>query len=116
MNQQQLFTPTLNGFVANVAAERDRDIDARFEAWLAACPDVWPLFLEIARKVKAAGYKRYSADAIGHQIRWHFQITRREAEWKMNDHFTSRLARKLMREHAAEFEGFFELRQLRAVV
>lgn len=91
----------------------DATIDARFAKWLEEVPDVWPLFVRLCDEVRTRGYQRYSADAISHRIRWHFNIEKRCGEFKMNDHFTSRLARKLI-EEKPEYEGFFELRKLRS--
>ena len=57
----------------------------------------------------------YSADAIMHRmhrIRWHYEIDYYElGRFKINDHYASRYARKLMKERP-KFDGFFELRVL----
>jgi hypothetical protein len=90
------------------------DIDARFAEFDAANPDVWAAFERFTRQAIAAGRERYSADAILHRIRWHMAIeTTRDGERKINDHFSSRYARK-WGETYPELAGFFETRTLRS--
>jgi len=67
-------------------------------------------FIELAREVKRAGRRRYSADAILHRIRWHFVIEQRRGDWKANNNDTSRLARWAMANHR-DLEGLFETRR-----
>lgn len=67
-------------------------------------------FERIALEVKAMGYRRYSADAILHRIRWHYQIEKGDHAFKCNDHFTAPLARWFMTRHP-ELPKFFELRE-----
>lgn len=93
-----------------------RSIQDRFEHWLEANPHVFELFKQFARQARAAGRRRYSADAILHRIRWHVNVEMAPVdgeEWKCNDHYSSRLARKLI-EQDASFANFFELRELRS--
>lgn len=93
----------------------DAGIDARFAAFDAANPEVWKLFVQFADELRRAGRERYSADAILHRIRWHYAIRqdRPAGDFKINDHFSSRYARKLMQTDGA-FAEFFELRRLRS--
>lgn len=67
-------------------------------------------FVELAREVKRAGLKRYSADAILHRIRWHFVIEQRRGDWKCNNNITAPLARWAMAHHQ-DLEGLFETRR-----
>lgn len=83
-------------------------MDAMFDA---DQPGVYALYAELAEKVRAAGFTRYSSDALLHRIRWHHQVERGDRDFKCNDHWTAYLARRLMREHP-DFAGFFELRRL----
>jgi hypothetical protein len=75
--------------------------------------DVCQLFEHLAFKVRNAGYSRYSADAILHQIRWTYQIERGHRDFKCNDHWTATLSRWFMNKHT-HMSGFFELRELRS--
>ncbi len=90
-----------------------KDIDDRFQNYIIANPRVFTLFWQYAEMVRATGRKRFSADAIVQQIRWHVNIElKRTDEFKINDHYSSRLARLLI-ERDPTYEGFFELRELR---
>lgn len=91
------------------------DIDAiqrDFDQFHADHPEVFSKFHEYAEELWQRGYRRYSADAILHRIRWHFHIERGNRDWKLNDHFTSRYARLLASTYG-KFAGFFEMRRLR---
>lgn len=75
--------------------------------------DVAALFDHLAVQIKARGFTRYSADAILHRIRWHYQIERGQRAFKCNDHWTAPLSRWCMRKHP-ELKRFFETRERRA--
>jgi hypothetical protein len=72
--------------------------------------DVLNLYETLAFQIIAAGYKRYSSDAILHRIRWTMKIERGDREFKCNDHWTAPLSRWFMERHP-EHEGFFETRE-----
>lgn len=69
-------------------------------------------FVELAQRVKDAHHRRYSADAILHQIRWFYTIEQRRIHFKINNNWSSVLARWAMENHP-ELEGFFETRVLK---
>lgn len=78
-------------------------------------PEVCAKFEELALGLadgSLSGYqfKRYSADAILHRIRWHFTVERRDRAFKVNNNWSSILARWWLSRHP-EYEGFFELRE-----
>lgn len=83
------------------------DTDENFDR---ANPGVYTLFVSLADQVRNTGRERYSSDAILHRIRWHFQIEQGNRQFKCNDHWTSYLARRLIRDRP-DFKGFFELRR-----
>lgn len=72
--------------------------------------DVCELFETLALRVYANGYKRYSADALLHRIRWEHHIERGNRAFKANDHWTAPLARWFLANHPDK-KGFFELRE-----
>lgn len=81
------------------------------EGWPEGIPqEIARLFEELALQVKAQGFKRYSADALLHRIRWHMHVERGRRDFKCNDHYTAPLARWFLRRHP-EYDGFFELRE-----
>lgn len=88
-------------------------IQADFDAFHEAHPEVFGKFHEYAEELYQRGYRRYSADMILGRIRWHFNIERGDRDFKLNDHFTSRYSRLLMSTYS-KFAGFFETRQLKA--
>lgn len=88
------------------------DIQRRFLRFHEENPHVYDLLRRFSLQARRRGRTRFSIDAIYHRARWHTQIETTDPDWKLNDHYTSRYARKLMDEEP-ELEGFFELRDLR---
>lgn len=76
---------------------------------------IFTLFERFALNVINVGRKRYSADAILHRIRWHYQIERGDDSFKCNNDWTSELSRWFMEKHP-EHLGFFETRTRRHAV
>ena len=106
----------MQGTLFDLRKPRCGTIAERFTAWIEAHPQVFELFKQYATEAMAAGQRRYSADALVQRIRWHLTVETVPTdgtEFKINDHYSSRLARMLV-EAEPKFEGFFELRQLRA--
>lgn len=95
---------------------RHLTIQERFEEWLAT-PDGVTVYHELvlrAKRLQQAGWRHYSHKAIVESIRYDRNIhVGPEAGFKINDHYTSRLARLVMEENF-ELDGFFEIRELRA--
>lgn len=92
---------------------RRRSIQERFEAYHAEHPEVYELIRLYSAKVREAGFDRFSIDAIFQRIRWYHHIEKRDGDFKLNDHFRSRYARKLMDEDES-FADFFEIRALKS--
>ena len=94
----------------------EHGIQERFERFDRDHPQVYEELLRCCRRWKSAGGGRWSIDAAYHVVRFERVIAGladpREA-FKLNDHYTSRYARKILREHP-EMEGLFELRGLRS--
>jgi hypothetical protein len=92
--------------------DKARTIQERFEKFHAEHPDVYQLFKRFAFELLDAGRKRYGSDAIIQRIRWHMATSSQGSpDFKINDHFSSRYARKLI-EDCPQFADFFELRRL----
>lgn len=75
-------------------------------------PDIVTKFEQYALEVHRRGFKRYSADALLHRIRWHAHIERGDRDFKANNNWTAQLARDLMNKRP-ELRGFFETRERR---
>jgi hypothetical protein len=72
--------------------------------------DVCVLFERLALRVWAAGHIRYSADAILHQVRWHYTIDQGDRDFKANNNWTAPLARWFLANHPDKAR-FFETRK-----
>jgi hypothetical protein len=72
--------------------------------------DVCELFETLALRLRVRGFRRYSARAILHQIRWHHHVDRGDRGFKANNNWTPGMARWFMERHP-EMDGFFELRE-----
>lgn len=109
-----LFTLAASPAAQVVEPDRDLSIDERFAMFDAANPAVYAAFRRHAETLLNAGRKHYSSDAILHRVRWDFALqTTGEGGFKINDHFSSRYARKLAAEDP-RFAEFFEFRTLRS--
>lgn len=88
-------------------------IDEAFSQYHAAHPEVYASFCAIALGLIRRGHQHYSADAILHVIRYKVAIKKDVLSLcKINNNFTSRYARKFMRDYP-KHEGFFETRVLK---
>ena len=77
--------------------------------------DVAMLFEKIALQLVDEGFKRFSADAIVHQIRWTHRTKWIAGDFRCNDHWVAPLARWFLDRHPnLKEQKFFELRQTRA--
>ena len=86
---------------------------ARFEDYDQRHPEVWDLFVRFATEAHDAGRARYSARAIVHRIRWECSVQRHDGDaFRINDHFASHYARKLIDSDPVRFGSFFELRTI----
>ena len=73
-------------------------------------PDhVADMFVELANQVRARGFTKYSARAILHRLRWHYQIERGDIHFKVNNNYSARMARWYMKNIPGTL-GFFEIR------
>lgn len=91
-------------------------IQARFEAFHAAHPEVYRMLLRFARQyVQATGRSKVGIRMLWERMRWEVHIAGlpdKNEDFKLNDHYHSRYARLLARE--PDLANAFELRELRA--
>lgn len=95
---------------------RHLTIQQRFEEWLATRDGqlVYGEVIARALLLRERGWTHYSHKAIIESIRYDHNIrVGPEAGFKINDHYSSRIARRLMTEYPS-LDGFFETRELRA--
>jgi hypothetical protein len=89
-------------------------LQARFLAFHAANPHVFARFADAARRLKRQGRRRFGAKAIVEEMRWHTGVATEGDPYKLNNVWTSRYVRLLVSAYPGEFDGFLELRRLRA--
>lgn len=89
------------------------DIDARFAAWIKANPHVLDEFCRRAFVLKQAGYWCIRGKRIVEEMRDDYKAQTTGDKYKLNNSFTSRLARAAVERHP-ELDGFFEFRELRS--
>ena len=91
-------------------------IDQRFAEWIKT-RDGQVVYLELvdrAQRLWRAGWRHYSHKAIIETIRYDQNVSvGPDAGFKINDHYSSRLARKVMAD-CPNLDGFFEIRELRS--
>lgn len=79
-----------------------------FLAFYRESHDVYEAFVRMSLKMRRKR-ERYSADAILHAVRWERDLADSTSDWKVNNNFSSWLARLAMARHPV-LQGFFELR------
>jgi hypothetical protein len=91
------------------------DIQQRFEEFHEANPQVFYELAELATQAWEKGRTRISIETLYNHLRWeHWMNTDDPAsDYKLNDHYTSRYARKIMEEFPL-LDGIFETRDLRS--
>lgn len=96
-------------------SSRDATFEERFNRFLDLHPEVYTEFKRLAFQLVARGVTHYGAKAIMEVIRFHRTVNAQDERepFKINNDYTSRLARKLIDEDT-RFTHFFELRELRS--
>ena len=111
MNQLQLPLETLEATIQPKYV-KEATIDERCDAFIAANPKVWKCFVNICLEVRRAGVRQWSSKAAFEVMRYMATLQSVGEDFKLPNDFTSRFARRAMRE-VKELNGFFELRSLR---
>lgn len=95
---------------------REATIEAAFNAYHAAHPNVCDELIRMSREAKAAGRRRIGIGMLFEVLRWNAIIAGlpdpHEA-YKLNNNYRSRYVR-LIEERAPDLIGFFEKRALKA--
>lgn len=90
-----------------------KPIDSRFEAFHAANPSVFRLFVAFAEKALSAKKKRFGAKAIAERIRWELGVETIGDSFKLNNSYVSRYARLVAKERP-DLAPLFEIRRLKS--
>lgn len=84
------------------------------EKFLADHPEFYPEFVRRARALKQRGFKKFSADAILHGMRYDRAMQTNSTDtYKVNNNLSSRLSR-FVEKREEDLRGFFEQRELKA--
>lgn len=99
----------------NYAELNGETIQEAFLKYDSENPKVYEYFCKYAQQVLDKGIRKYSSKLILGRVRWHLSFDLKgEYEYKINDAFTSRYARKFAFDHP-EHENFFNFRGLRSM-
>lgn len=101
--------PDLLGWKPPTAEEQ-----AKFDAFDAANPRVWQLFVRFTQERIRLGFRHYSADAILHRVRWDTDTVADDGSgFKINNNWTSFYARKWAAAYPQQAD-FFRRRRAKA--
>lgn len=105
----------MNEHLAEIPLSRGQKLDYEFDKFISENPHVYEKFRMLAVKVKARGFERWGAKSLWEVLRWDLAVSSNAHadQPKLNNNYTSRMARKLMEEDHEEWDGFFELRKLK---
>lgn len=90
-------------------------LDERVDLFVECNPDFYARLVNMARALVARGRKRVGMKMILEVCRWDYYMSTDDptSQFKVNNSYGSRLARRIMDEHP-ELEGVFETRELRS--
>lgn len=94
-------------------AEQKQTIQESFEAFDELNPHVFDYLVRLAMQARRAGAQRIGIGSLFEKLRWDYMIQTGDFEFKLNNNFRSRYARKIMDE-VPELRGMFEVRNLRS--
>ena len=86
------------------------DLRARYATFLSKNMELFAEFAEFAYQAKNTGFEKYSAKAIMERVRWERDLHSEGEQFKVNNSYTSLMARTLVSLRPEDFENFFELR------
>lgn len=91
-------------------AQTREQMQAKFDAFHAANPHIWALFLKFTREALLSKRKRFGARMIWERMRWYTTIeAKTSGDYRLNDHWPPFYARLFVQTYP-QYEGFFQLR------
>ena len=93
--------------------EADPDLVERFHGYYERNPDVYEEFAKLATDMKKTGRKKYGAWVLVQALRWHRDLQAVGDVFKINNDYIALYARLLVHDDPV-FEGFFEMRRMKA--
>ena len=73
-------------------------------------PRVYELFKQFTFEVINKGFRKWSADAVMHRVRWEASVITDDPQFKINNNYVAFYARLFMAEYP-QYQGFFETRK-----
>jgi hypothetical protein len=92
----------------------ERTFQERFEEFHRDNPHVYRRLVKLTRDLKGRGHNRIGMRMLWEVLRWQsmMRTLRDEGDYKLNDHYHARYARRIM-EQEPDLDGVFELRRLK---
>ena len=84
-------------------AKKARDFDRQN-------PDFYKILNRLVADAKKAGINKYGIKGLFEVMRWHYQIEKRNGDFKVNNNYAPYFARKLMAQFDG-LDGFFDIRE-----
>lgn len=90
----------------------ESEADKRFREFDAKNPHVYPQLCKLARELKAQGHQKIGMQMLFEVIRWRSMLKTTDTDFKLNNNYAGRYARKVMSENP-DLDGIFETRTLK---
>jgi hypothetical protein len=93
----------------------EASIERRFVVFHEANPHIYDSLVALAREAKARGAMKLGIEQLWAVMRWQrhdYRVSDESSTYRLNDHYTSRYARLIMRREA-DLDGIFDTRSLR---
>jgi hypothetical protein len=91
----------------------DSVADKKFQKFDEDNPKVLEELVKMTRELVAQGHNKVGMQMLFEVIRWRTMMRTTDEDYKINNNYASRYARKLMDEYP-EFRGMFNLRELKS--
>lgn len=105
--------PVQLGFFTEPDLTPDMTLAERYEAWIGVNPWVLDALERLADQAAADGAKRIGMKHLVEILRWKHRRSTHGDTWKLNNSYTSRLARDLIARRP-DLSDLFETRELRS--
>lgn len=92
---------------------RSSRYDRAFAAFDRKFPEVYTRLVQMARQLKARGFRTYSIKTLWCVLRFQINLSPTPVPYKLNDIYHSRYGRLIM-EREKDLAGFFRTRELRS--
>lgn len=95
--------------------DQETEADKKFAEFHGKNPQVYTTLVKLAREWKARRHNKLSIELLVNVFRWnmYMQTNDPNSDFKINNNYKSRYARKIMLENA-DLEGIFNIRELKS--